>query len=89
MLKIIGYLGIAGLGFFIFSLMSTLGFPFHILKSSIVYLKVCLYVFYLVFFLLACENFNRIQNKFEKVFSIFLFFISIFGVLLMTLLLYE
>jgi hypothetical protein len=80
MLKILGYLGIAGFGFLLYFLFVFLKLPLHLLKEFINILKLFLFVWYFYFFVKALILFPNLKGVFTKIYIVIAYLISIFGV---------
>jgi hypothetical protein len=88
MLKILGYLGIAELSFFVYSIMLVLKLPLHTLKEFIYVLEVFLFIWYLFYFVKAVIHFSTLKNLASKIFTVIAFLISMISVCLASLLMF-
>lgn len=89
MLKIIGYLGIGGLSFFIyFTAAIVFNFQFHILKELQFTLQIFLYIWYFYFFFIGFLILLKLNKTYLKVIGSVFFIISLLAVLLLSLLIF-
>lgn len=84
MLKILGYLGIAGFGFLIYLLLIAFEFPLHWLRDFINLLILLIYIWYGYFFVRSIVAYKSLSGSFKKFSALILYFVSLLFVFLLS-----